>query len=381
MDWLDTYLDGLAQYKTTVSPSDTHIWGVKSTPNAQQKRMLFDAAAQSELEYRLIVQEARQAEINAGMGGSYDAGSAAREGRVEEYVPQSVFSGSNALQNSFLDVDSNAGISTVETFNGSTICNSWKFFSPVFTNTGNYKSLAPKFFLKAQEPNNVLNPEDALQKRVVQMNGIGSTLIAFNDLNRGFPSIPMKQITNTVAGTTSPSSDWTKYEMFQTVSIPGGATTMSFGVMARVRASDALRPLNFAGVYVYSGSGSSWSVDHATICGSSVPSLLGGTSDYTTYSELVGPPYENSLYMWAGLNLDGLDRWNTTLKLRKRSQEEATAYSDWKQLSVTTTLPRQMPNDGRVAFSMFFAENHSYLDNSGTPTGSVWFYNPYVTFA
>lgn len=79
MDWLDTYLDGLAQYKTTVSPCDTHIWGEKPNLNNQQKRMLFDAAAQSELEYRLIVQEARQAEINAGMGGSYDAGSAARE--------------------------------------------------------------------------------------------------------------------------------------------------------------------------------------------------------------------------------------------------------------------------------------------------------------
>ena len=79
MDWLDTYLDGLAQYKTTVSPCDTHIWGEKPNLNNQQKRMLFDAAAQSELEYRLIVQEARQAEMDAGMGGSYDAGSAARE--------------------------------------------------------------------------------------------------------------------------------------------------------------------------------------------------------------------------------------------------------------------------------------------------------------
>ena len=90
MDWLDNYLDGLAQYKTTVSPSDTHIWGVKSTPNAQQKRMLFDAAAQSELEYRLIVQEARQAEIDAGMGGSYDAGSAAKEGPATPATPSGI---------------------------------------------------------------------------------------------------------------------------------------------------------------------------------------------------------------------------------------------------------------------------------------------------
>ena len=90
MDWLDNYLDGLAQYKTTVSPSDTHIWGVKPNLNNQQKRMLFDAAAQSELEYRLIVQEARQAEINAGMGGAYDAGSAARERPATPAAPSGI---------------------------------------------------------------------------------------------------------------------------------------------------------------------------------------------------------------------------------------------------------------------------------------------------
>jgi len=60
MDWLDQYLDGLGKYKTTVSPADTHIWGVKPKLNNVQQRMLFDAAAQSELEYRELVREARQ---------------------------------------------------------------------------------------------------------------------------------------------------------------------------------------------------------------------------------------------------------------------------------------------------------------------------------
>jgi hypothetical protein len=87
MDWLDNYLDGLGQYKVTVSPPDTHVWGVKPKLNNIQQKMLFDAAAQSELEYRLIVQEARQAEIDAGMGGSYDAGSAAKEGPVVPITP------------------------------------------------------------------------------------------------------------------------------------------------------------------------------------------------------------------------------------------------------------------------------------------------------
>lgn len=79
MDWMDDYLNGMGEYKTMMSPVDTYAWGVKPVLNAQQNRMLFDAAAQNELQHRLMVQEARQAEIDAGMGGSYDAGSAARE--------------------------------------------------------------------------------------------------------------------------------------------------------------------------------------------------------------------------------------------------------------------------------------------------------------
>ena len=59
MDWLDQYLDGLGEYKTTVSPADTHIWGVKPKLNNVQERMIFDAAAQSEAEFRQLVQEAR----------------------------------------------------------------------------------------------------------------------------------------------------------------------------------------------------------------------------------------------------------------------------------------------------------------------------------
>jgi len=83
MDWLDQYLDGLGNYKTTVSPADTHMWGVKPKLNNTQQRMIFDATAQSELEYRQLVQEARadleehgmsQQDVEEGIGA--DPGSA-----------------------------------------------------------------------------------------------------------------------------------------------------------------------------------------------------------------------------------------------------------------------------------------------------------------
>ena len=85
MDWLDQYLDGLSEYKTTVSPADTHIWGVKPKLNNVQERMIFDAAAQSEQEFRQLVQEARHeleahgmshADVADGIGA--DPGSPAR---------------------------------------------------------------------------------------------------------------------------------------------------------------------------------------------------------------------------------------------------------------------------------------------------------------
>jgi len=73
MDWLDQYLNGLGEYKTTVSPADTHMWGVKPKLNNIQERMQFDAAAQSELEFRQIVQEARaELETQGGGGMSVD---------------------------------------------------------------------------------------------------------------------------------------------------------------------------------------------------------------------------------------------------------------------------------------------------------------------
>jgi len=70
MDWLDQYLNGLGEYKTTVSPADTHIWGVKPKLNNVQERMIFDAVAQSELEFRQIVQEARTALEEHGMSNT-----------------------------------------------------------------------------------------------------------------------------------------------------------------------------------------------------------------------------------------------------------------------------------------------------------------------
>lgn len=80
MDWLDQYLDGLGKYRITVSPADTHIWGSKPEINNIQQRLIFDARAQSEAEFRQLVAEARRKEERQGMGFSVALGIGADPG-------------------------------------------------------------------------------------------------------------------------------------------------------------------------------------------------------------------------------------------------------------------------------------------------------------
>lgn len=80
MDWFDAYLDGLADHTNVVYPPDSHTWRPVK-PTKQQQSLIQDSLIGDMVRMRLI-QEARQAEIDQGMGGSYDAGSAAKEGPV-----------------------------------------------------------------------------------------------------------------------------------------------------------------------------------------------------------------------------------------------------------------------------------------------------------
>jgi hypothetical protein len=229
--------------------------------------------------------------------------------------------------------------------------------------------------------------------------GIGGTLIAFNNnFNRSFPDAPMRQITSDTTGAGGVTQDWAKYEMYQVVNIPVGVTVVNFGAMVLCPASDDLRPYNFGGMYIFAGDSSSkkWSVDFSAVCGSSVPALpTAGTSTYTNYQE----GSSNSLFMWAGPSFlspgsPETTRWNSNLYLRGTSvlpsstssnQVLTSNYRAWKQLNVRVPLPLGGSGNGvdntKLGFSMYFAESRGYLNGDGTPSGSIWFYDPYVVFS
>jgi hypothetical protein len=75
MDWMDDYLNGMGEYKVTVSPADTHQWG-PAKPGKQQQSMIQDAMAFDIQQMRLI-QEARQEleKHGASLGIGADPGS------------------------------------------------------------------------------------------------------------------------------------------------------------------------------------------------------------------------------------------------------------------------------------------------------------------
>lgn len=78
MDWLDQYLDALSDGTNVVYPPDTHIWK-PAKPTKQQQALIQDSIVADMVRQR-VIKEAREQEIEAGMGGGYDAGSAAKEG-------------------------------------------------------------------------------------------------------------------------------------------------------------------------------------------------------------------------------------------------------------------------------------------------------------
>jgi len=321
--------------------------------------------------------------------------------------PSSRYTGTNVLSEPRLDarvnttpivISPNGGFAVISGEDPFIGVGPFRHYSPTFLNvTSTYDTLAPAYLPYAFPPYPVDNSGPA-GRHLFKLFGIGSTLIPFNNFNRVYPDPPMRQITSDTTGSGGITQDWAKYEMYQVVNIPVGATVVNFGAMVLCPASDDLRPYNFGGFYIFAGSSSTnkWSVDFAAICGSSVPILPGslGAPFYTNYQESVS----NSLYMWAGPSFapggEAVNRWNSSLYLRGQdvldggsntAQRPASDYRTWKQLNIRIPLPLGGSGNGvdntKLGFSMYFAESRGYLNNSGTQSGSIWIYDPYVVFS
>lgn len=317
-----------------------------------------------------------------------------------EVAPNSAYSGTNYIVNSFFDADNDY---TVNTFNTSITSASWRFCSPLFTSTVDYKSFSQVYFLRNQFPYNDLGIGATVQKRVIKFAGTGSPIIDFNNyfygsdnagLNRSFPNFPMRSITTNIAlngwsgnnnapnqPQTPANNDWAKYERYQFINVPDGVQFATFGCMVQVPQGDDLRSLNFGGMYVYSyDSATARTTSEAiAITGSGVPSLIAG--NFSNGQSELPSPY-NARFQWNGFKSDFTNgtftRWNDLSLVFPIQQEASGGYRGWRQINKAITLPNGTSRILGVA--LYFAENHTYLNNDGISSGSILFYNPYVTF-
>ncbi len=91
MDWMDDYLNGMGEYKTTVSPADTHIWG-PAKPSKLQQSLIQDSIAFDVQQMRLI-QEARQEleKHGASSGIGADPGSPTVQAQANSWLTRKVY--------------------------------------------------------------------------------------------------------------------------------------------------------------------------------------------------------------------------------------------------------------------------------------------------
>lgn len=246
----------------------------------------------------------------------------------------------------------------------------WSEFAPTnWVQYGPYRSVFNKVYLRKDESLETI-PNGGGNEHIVKLFGVGSKLGLF----------PVSNLSVDQYNDDIPINNWSLPRIFYAVNIPVNKTYVHFGCFYKIPANDRLRPLNLASVnIVLSSYGYSSYINHYTICGESVPTLVGGTDDYyAIYGYQESPPRVYDPYkQWNG---------NSVKKIRNLGQKiQDSSTNDWQLLNFKIEIPNEnhpnfkKPSD--VTFFLGFGENLTYLDdNSGFNTGSIYFYNPFLYF-
>jgi hypothetical protein len=187
-----------------------------------------------------------------------------------------------------------------------------------------------------------------------------------------------------------PENNWSIYQLrYSIFNIPINKNYVNFGCFYKVPANDRLRPLNFGFVRIDFSIASVFFVppisyiNHYTICGENMPTLVGGTDSYyyLNASEDSPPRIYSPYNQWNG---------SAVIKLKNLGQKiQGPSTDDWQFLNFKVEIPTFSEEDGlvngkatRVNFKFGFGENLSYLDDdSGINSGSVIFYYPFLNFS
>jgi hypothetical protein len=274
-----------------------------------------------------------------------------------------------------------------------TILTNYRHNSPLLYEPGEfeYRTIANRTFHEINAPYNVLPIGHPIQPRLLKMFGVGSKF--------GRPQ-NIKTIINTASYSVTPPdyTSWTKYGVEQIVKIPSWATKVVYGVKYLAKSDDLFRENNFGGlklnfrlldspfslITAYRNYVNVHLIRRSTAASVDILESLYGSNIYSYFNTSYSTAASNQ---WLGSNIG-------TVKVRKRSSTIIDANTDsFIKIKDTIDIPTfssssDAPDLGNgrpdtVSLEMFFAEFVDYFVNSGpneTPSGSIYFYEPFIYF-
>jgi len=243
---------------------------------------------------------------------------------------------------------------------------------PGWSQYGPYYNLFLKYYLRRDGSVETI-PNGGGNVHSIKCASFGSTLGLSKAINI---------TTNTLSNQSIDIGNWSAPRITYEINIPANKNYVRFGAFCRVNSDDPLRSLNFGAISLhFKVNDVSSYLNYALIHGGGV-NLLGNSSSYTyfnTYNVL--KTYE-AYYQWIGRPI---------IKVKKLNQiNQSSIFNEWQYLNFEVPIPTfsYAAPDGddntngkatSCTLSLYFGENNSYLnDGSGTQTGSVIFYYPYL---
>ena len=321
---------------------------------------------------------ASQANINLLNGGLASAWSNGKPNGNNELVPSIV---GNALQNPTFNVAESAP-PVYDSFAGVVYFGEWGHFGQLFTNNFDFKTNSATAYLAnfpAFKDLGGVNLDD--QPKVIKIFGTGTNFPsntsdrANTDNSRTYPSPPLVGFSDSVPAGAFPDADaWCRHEWSQGVAVPDSATTVKFGAYIRTPSDDLFRTKNCGGVYIWQDASSTKYINAI---------VVKRPQDNFELAEGLQADGINSIQQWSGLSdtNDGSTyplRWNDTTNIQSIDYKSTSDHQQFRKVEKEVTL--QTGTGRRLGLAMFFGENQSNLDESGTPTGSIHFYNPFIVF-
>lgn len=269
---------------------------------------------------------------------------------------------------------------------GTPILGNYYHNSPLFYRT-DYATIANKTFHEINSPYTTLLYNHALQPRLLKMFGAGSK---FGPPNTPNDTNYLKTITSTTSYTPTDNQSWTKYGVEQIIAIPSWARKVKYGVKYLIISGDEFRFNNFGGLEIYFQKGINRSYVNLNMVRKPVSvdtTALDSLETLYTLNNYVNfdSAYANAMCQWLGPS-------TSKVKVRRRPSVyiDASNLDTFNALSDTIDIPTFSTSGGEpdfnngfpdyISIQMFFAEWVSYLNNSGIPSGAIYFYEPFLYF-